>query len=168
MNKRVILSLGAFAFLLAFPLKPSQGFSMVSPQGWERSEFRYIIVGTEVDRRYPKITFRKVTILLDEKAFSEETLKKLFALVSKRYLKPETMRMWVYTSLDQLATPEELDKPLTSKSRKTDPNEPKHYKAFLLRQDGNESFWYYNLDGTKVTTIVLKGKHPFRGEKQSR
>ena len=165
MNMRIILGIGAVVFLIDSPMQacipnPSTGLPTISHQGWQRSEFRYIIAGSEVNRDYGAEPVRLVTILLDEKSFSEATLRKLYPLVSKRFPKPGFMKVWVNTSLDQIATPEEEGNPVASHVIEPDPNAQKHYKAFMLRQDGNELFWYYNLDGTKSTTIVLKGRNP--------
>src|SRR6266849_1835855 len=74
-----------------------------------RSPFRYIIVSNDVrnDGLGPEDAQRSVSILLDEKAFSEATLTELFKLLSKRYADPKWLNVWVYTSLEQVSTPEE-------------------------------------------------------------
>jgi hypothetical protein len=171
MNKKIISSIGALVFLVGSPMKastpkPDIGLPTIRHQYSERLEFRYIIVSSTVNRDDPKLPVRIVEILLDEKKFSEDTLRKLYLLVSKRFPKPKDMQVWVYTSLDQIATPEEEGAPVASHIIKEDPNAPKHYKAFLLRRDGNELFWYYNLDGTESTTIVLKGRNPLIGKEK--
>ncbi|MBI3652974.1 MAG: hypothetical protein HY231_18260 [Acidobacteria bacterium] len=125
-----------------------------------KSEFRYIIVDSSINRDNPKEPVRVVTILLDEKSFSDDTLRKLYALVSKRLPRPKLMKIWVYTSMEQIATPEEEENPVASHIRTGKVGPDKYYHAFMLRQDGNALFWYYNLDGTEIKTIIIKGKNP--------
>jgi hypothetical protein len=52
---------------------------------------------------------RVVVVLIDSKHFSEVNLRGLFRLLSKRFPKPQELRIAVFTSLDQLPTPEEED-----------------------------------------------------------
>jgi hypothetical protein len=165
MSSKIILNIVALgiivtASLQASSFKPASGFTGGTGQDLERSEFRYLIVETSIDRGDPKVPVRIVTILLDEKSFSEDTLRKLYHLVSKRFPKPKSMKVWVYTSLDDVATPEEEGAPAMAPWPKEDLNREKHHKAFMLRQDGNALFRYRNLEGTEITTVVIKGKNP--------
>ena len=48
-------------------------------------------------------------MLLDPKSFSEENLKQLFALLSKRFPEPTELVVNVYTDLEDIMTPEEGD-----------------------------------------------------------
>lgn len=68
-----------------------------------RSPFRYAIVGNEIVNPTgdPENAYRYVVILLDDKAFSESTLKNLFKLVSARFPMPSHLNVQVYTSLEQ-------------------------------------------------------------------
>ena len=77
-----------------------------------RTPFRYVITRDEVTEStyYPqggKFRTRGVNVLLDEKSFSESTLKQLFALISKRFPDPDGLRVTVYTNLEDMMTPEE-------------------------------------------------------------
>lgn len=126
------------------------------------AEFRYIIFDNTVDNDGdPKDAIRTVEVLLDEAAFSETTLKKLFKLVSKRFPKPAWLKVWVYTNLKQLPTPEEDDLPKVS-GTDDNPDFDKHHWALLMRVDGNELF-RYNSDPPNGTlkTVILKGNDPF-------
>ena len=76
-----------------------------------KAPFRYVIISNHVytptgDRRD---TSRFIEVLLDEKAFSEETLRQLFKLISQRFPKPRWLDVDVYPNLDQTETPEESD-----------------------------------------------------------
>jgi hypothetical protein len=128
------------------------------------AEFRYIIVSNEVGG-YDK-PMRSVTVLLDETAFSANTLVKLLALVSKRFPEPERLLVWVETSLWRLATPEEADMPVISE-RGDDPHDDLHPHALLMRQDGNELFRYTpKAPYANMKTVVLKGKDPYAPSKR--
>jgi len=52
---------------------------------------------------------RGVDVLLDPKSFSEENLKQLFAMLSKRFPEPAKLIVNVYTDLEDIMTPEEGD-----------------------------------------------------------
>jgi hypothetical protein len=128
------------------------------------SEFRYVILSNEVGG-YDKPT-RTVSVLLDETSFSENTLVKLFSLVSKRFPEPQRLQVWVSTSLWQLATPEEAAMPVISE-RGYDPHDDLHPRALLMRQDGNELFRYTpKAPFINMKTIILKGRDPYAPSKR--
>ena len=124
------------------------------------AEFRYGILSNEViggDSPY-----RSVSVLLDEAAFSEQTLKKLFYLVSTRFPKPKTLEVWVSTSLWDIPTPEEADGGSISE-RGYDPHDDLHPNALMMRQSGNELFRYTSDSKPpyiNMKTVILKGKDP--------
>src|SRR5947208_50055 len=67
-----------------------------------KTEFRYIIFGNEVSNaNKPEDTWRRVKVLLDESAFSEGALTRLFTLLSKRFPEPAWLEVQVYTNLKQ-------------------------------------------------------------------
>ena len=122
-----------------------------------QSEFRYVIVKDSVDPVLPR---RNIEVLLDESAFSEESLRTLFALISKRYRKPQWIYISVATNLRQIATPEERDLPNVSESNIVPEPDP-YPRAIMFRQDGNQLFRYTpNPPSSKLKTVILKGKDP--------
>src|SRR5712692_8644089 len=122
-----------------------------------RSPFRYAIVNVTGD---PEEAYRYVVILLDEKAFSEQTLRELFKLVSARFPTPNRLDVQVYTNLEQVETPEEHDHGKISESQ-DDPTIDKYHWALFIRSQGNELLWYNpNPPDRKMKTIVLKGEGP--------
>lgn len=127
-----------------------------------KSSFRYVILRNEYagDNVEPRDPYRTVEVLLDETVFSEKTLRKLFDLISRRYPKPQLLRVWVYTNLNQLATPEEEDRGKRSETP-DDPDDDKYHWAIFIREDGNELF-RYNPDppSTDLRTVILKGTDP--------
>jgi hypothetical protein len=128
------------------------------------SEFRYVFLSNEVGG-YDKPT-RTVSVLLDETSFSENTLVKLFSLVSKRFPEPQRLEVRVSTSLWQLATPEEADMPVISE-RDDDPHDDLHPRALLLRQDGNELLRYTpKAPYINMKTVILKGRDPYAPSKR--
>lgn len=135
------------------------------------SSFRYVIVYNEVieDKDEPSYTNRRVEVLLDRKAFSEKTLRQLFALLSKRFPSPDSLTVDVYTSLEQVETPEEKEAGKVVAEGPNGRGKPtreelifrKYPFAGLMRQDGNELFRYtFNSRNSKVKTVILKGKDP--------
>jgi hypothetical protein len=127
------------------------------------AEFRYIILSNDVGG-YDKPT-RSISVLLDEAAFSEGSLKQIFYLVSKRFPEPQRLEVWVSTSLWQLATPEEADMGVISE-RGYDPHDDLHPSALLMRQDGNELFRYTpKAPYINMKTVILKGKDPYAPSK---
>lgn len=135
-------------------------------QAWNqhsyRSPFRYVITSNEIidGGGNPRDSYRSIGVLLDERAFSEETLKELFKLLSKRFPKPMTMEVWVSTNLEQVPTPEEGEAGAMSEA----PDNPaldRYPSALLIRQDGNELFRYTpNPPSTETKTVILKGRDP--------
>lgn len=126
-----------------------------------RSPFRYAIVGNEIvnPTGHPDDAFRYVVVLLDEKAFSEGTLKNLFKLVSARFPTPSRLYVQVYTSLEQVETPEEYEQPKVSESPDDPPHTDKYHWALFIRELDRELFRYNPKPPDKtMKTIVLKGK----------
>lgn len=121
------------------------------PISSSRSEFRYLIFSNGLLH-----DSRMVFVLLEEESFSEETLKKLFGLVSKRFPNPTELHVAVYSNLDQIPTPEEEDaEGSLSAEVPADPRTKKHRTAVYVRRQGSESFTYA-VNGTEKT-VVLKG-----------
>jgi hypothetical protein len=127
-----------------------------------RSPFRYIIISSELrnDGLSPKDAQRSLSVLLDEKAFSEDTLKQLFKLLSKRYPDPKWLNVWVYTSLEQLGTPEERDSnPEISESDSNQELDKYHWALYIRSIDGSELYRFNpNPPATKMKTIIISGK----------
>lgn len=101
--------------------------------------------------------YRYVEVLLDERAFSENNLKELFRLVSKRFSTPRALHVQVYTNLEDVETPEEKEKGKISETP-FDPNLERHHQAFYLRDDeGNEWFTYNpNPPDGETKKVILK------------
>lgn len=121
--------------------------------------FRYVIVNS-----YFLHNGRLVTVFMDHKSFSETNLRELFALLSKRFPKPDTLTVGVFTSLEQLPTPEEED------YAKAVPNAAlaflgeinKYPGASYRRLNGNEGFLYSMGEGQDEKTVIIAGKNPFK------
>lgn len=133
------------------------------------SPFDYVIVQDKVMVDYddPAYTHRNVIVLLDSKAFSEETLRQLFALLSKRFRSPDRLTVDVYTNIEQVDTPEEREAGKiffessigAGKPSPKELNLRKYPYAILIRQNGNELFRYKRkVRYSKLKTVVLKGK----------
>ena len=60
--------------------------------------FRYIIFRNSVETRGSESAERTGQVLLDDNAFSEETLRTLLRLISRRYPRPDWMTVWVLTN----------------------------------------------------------------------
>jgi hypothetical protein len=127
-----------------------------------RSPFRYVITWNKITEgmHYPqggKFRARGVDVLLDEKSFSESTLRQLFALISKRFPDPAELNVSVYTSLEDMMTPEEGDQVTTNCI--LDFATLKFAPAFYMRDSEREQFVYQTKEqGSILKTIVLRGK----------
>jgi hypothetical protein len=123
-----------------------------------RSEFRYTILSNKVEDRGGAV--RDIEVLLDDKAFSEATLTKLFTLLLKRYPEPAWMEVGVVTSLYQVATPEEEERTVVISGTDDHPEYDKHDHALLMRHGPNVFYRYaVGLGSGSVSwkTVVLKG-----------
>jgi len=128
----------------------------------DRSEFRYVIYSNELLH-----DSRIISVLLERKAFSEKTLKKLFGLIAIRFPQPEELHVTVVTDLDQIPTPEEKDQiSFLSYSEVTsilNPIMQKYPTAVYLRQHGNESFHYITgLPDRMEKVVIIKGSNLLR------
>jgi hypothetical protein len=126
-----------------------------------KSPFRYVITWNKITEgtRYPEggsLRSRGVSVLLDAKSFSEETLRRLLELLSKRFPDPDELLVSVYTNLDDVRTPEEAETPATGSM---DLTAPKYAWAFYIRNSESEHFSYHTKDpGSVVRTVNLRGK----------
>ena len=128
-----------------------------------RSPFRYIIISNEVSNASDNSqnAQRHVGVLLEEKAFSEETLKELFKLVSTRCPQPDRLEVSIYTSLEQLDTPEERDNRVWISGSNGNTSFDNYHRALFIRQNGNELIRHsVSLPVRGLTTIILKGRDP--------
>lgn len=129
----------------------------------ERPKFRYVIISNKVDDTgRPQDTWRTLLVLLEPESFSEDTLKELFSLLSKRFPDPEWLKIDITTSLKQIPTPEEAEAP--SISGGPDNLEfNKYHWAYMMRMKGSELFRYNpNPPRRDLKTVIIKGKDPFR------
>ncbi len=120
--------------------------------------FRYVIVFDG-----PLHNGRLVEVLMESGAFSEKNLRELFDHLVTRFADPEELYVGVFTSLDQLPTPEEQDYMV----RSGDDWLPfmaqveKQPNAVFKRFKGNEGLKYSFGDGKPAKILILKGNNPF-------
>jgi hypothetical protein len=152
----IVISLSS-SLVSSRPLQRAEALKgRVFEQHW--AEFRYVIYRNEVSD-----SSRRLYVLLDLAAFSEDTLKKLFDLLSKRFPTPEWLDVWVATSLQQARTPEEVDEGLAH-DMGDDPHDEMYPGAVLIRLKGNELIRYTIGSGPRfyrLKTVILKGEDPF-------
>jgi hypothetical protein len=113
-----------------------------------RSPFRYVIVSNQFDPALGKgdKNRRFVEVLLDGKSFSKENLIALFKLVSKRFPKPNLLFVNVFTSLEDIETPEEREQGKTSET--DDSNAPNQSDLAVFTRNGKNMFFYmYGANG---------------------
>ena len=109
------------------------------PYDLPRSPFRYTIVRNEIAKAHP---VRQAGILMEEGAFTEENLRHLYQLVVKRFPEPSQIDIWVYTSLVDVPTPEEVDAGGMSEMKNPPPMSGRP-TAVCVRNDYNEYINYY-------------------------
>ncbi len=92
--------------------------SFVSVYGQNKSEnkkqispFRYIIAHNEINKLSKKsnVLHRNLIVLMEKDAFTEENLKKLYILVTKRFPKPLSLIVIVETDINEIPTLEERE-----------------------------------------------------------
>ena len=133
MFKRTLLSLGLSLSIISLPVK-SQDKKCFQPY---RSPFRYVIYNNQL------YSFgRSIDVLLDEKSFSEKTLRELFQLVAEKYPEPKHLVINVVTDLDVALTPEERDAPAISEVEICggDRMDKYHRAIFIRSSDGSGVF----------------------------
>ena len=117
-----------------------------------RARFRYVIVE---NKTYTIAKSRRtLTVLLDPASFSEENLRELFALLSKRFPQPESLTAQVFTSMEQIPTPEESDLPQASEVS-SNPEIGKYHWAVLVRTR-SEEYFRYNPEPPQNTIKTVK------------
>ena len=119
------------------------------------SSFRYAIVHNELAKALPA---RQVRVLTEEKAFTEENLKSLYQLVAKRYPEPYYLNLWVYTSLQDVPTPEEADGDKGMSEVKDAPPLSGAPTAVCVRNDATEyiNYYYPTPKGQEHGKIVIR------------
>lgn len=100
---------------------------------------------------------RRVSILLDEKAFSEETLKWLLDSSFRKYPQPNSLEVYIFTNLYQIDSPDGV---ATFGNRNADYYKCPH--AMFFRKGENEII-RYGIPSLpkKLKTLVIKGVDPF-------
>lgn len=119
-------------------------------------KFRYTIVAktSEIQRFVEKATNSyDLMILLEPSELNEANLRKLFDLLETRFCDRSRMKAWVFTSLEQVPTPEEFDRMDLYGPRKGFEN--KGY-ATLIRYPGGEKSISYKVPGASPKSISLE------------
>jgi hypothetical protein len=128
-----------------------------------RSPFRYVITRNRVNEfRYyqngPNVKARGVSVLLDRKSFTEENLKQLFSLLSKRFPEPTELVVSVYTNLADVPTPEEDEIIGVNCTIDIARLTPEHPWAFYMRSSESERFTYHSKKPDEPPKqVVLRG-----------
>ena len=161
---RLSVKLLSSFLLVALAITPLRSQEAGSAQDY-RSNFRYLIVSNGLLHNG-----RLVFALMDEKSFSEENLKELFRLISKRFPKPSELHVAVFTNLEQVQTPEEEDfyKALSPEIEiPTNVNVDRYPSAVYVRSKGKESFSFSVVSPRRVERkFIIKGEeflHPKNG-----
>jgi hypothetical protein len=108
-----------------------------------RSPFRYVIVSnvTDTTGKAKKDWRRFVEVLLDPKAFSQDNLTQLFRLIAARFPQPRVLTVDLFTSLEDVETPEEREQ--TKASGEEDSGPPPGPNAVFIRSGRNIFFYIY-------------------------
>ena len=130
-----------------------------------RSPFRYIIFHHYVNNEDYLVDHTKsrssIEIFLQDKDFNEANLRILFGLVAKRYPAPIVLSVRVYTSIENILTPEEMDMPRPAHGPPNPDADKYHYSNYLRDKSGNEWFSYNpNPPATERKTVTIKGLSP--------
>ncbi len=111
-----------------------------------RSPIRYVVVYDRVDPSLgPEDSeSRFVEVLIDNKNFSEKSIKRLAGLICTRFAVPTVMYINIYTNLEDVQTPEERDEVLLAHGRSAGPT-PSN-RATIVRRAG----------GTKLLRMIWR------------
>ncbi len=123
-----------------------------------RSKFRYVIAYNLIDPLGPNSTERRsIGVLMEPAAFTEDNLKLLFELVSKRFPDPTLMYVDVFTDLEDIATPEEQESPAMSELPSSQERIPR-VQASFIRNGTNRliRYWYTSPKGLVAGEINLR------------
>lgn len=90
-----------------------------------RSPFRYVIVHNEIDPSLGGTDSERrfIEVLIDNKSFSKKNLIMLIQLISERFPSPGLLYVNVFSNLEDVETPEEREKPKTSNTYSSSPNQ---------------------------------------------
>lgn len=121
-------------------------------------DFHYLIL--ENSLWSPKV--RHIEVFLDEKAFSEVNLIKLFRHLSDKNSEPKHLTIFVFTNWNQLPFPSDCP-PLVISEQPNKPDEYDYHKAVFYRRDREEGiveYFHYNpvLKTDDFEEVILKGK----------
>lgn len=125
-----------------------------------RSPFRYAITRNKVTEfihfpNGPTGKSRGVSVLLDAKSLTEENLKQLFELLSKRFAEPTDLVVSVYTDLEDVLTPEENEVVWVNCTVDVAKLTPEHPWAFYIRSVNSESFSYHTKKPSEAPKEVI-------------
>ena len=156
----------SISILIALSSLSSSGtVALCQARKYERhwAEFRYVIYHNKINREL-NIPVRNIGVLIDKESFTEENLKKLYILISKRYPAPQKIFGWVTVSLWQIPTPEEDDDTVPTSENPPDPHD-NQYPSAIFKRDSKNAYIRYTIDGPpywKGKTIVIKGIDPYK------
>lgn len=75
-----------------------------------KNAFHYIIISNQIDdNKITNIPRRRVSVLIPQDSFSENTVREIFTRVGVRFPDPVRLEIMVFTSLYQIKSPEEAD-----------------------------------------------------------
>jgi len=146
-----------FALLCLSPFLLAQHDEGVSMVGRDpETPFRYVIVEgvSEIEKFVNKDPKRlHIEVLMEDKAFNEKNLIKLFDLISRRFVSKESLWIAVYTSLDAIFTPEERD----GQAMYERVSDYKRFKYAFMYRNGYGDFFYYAIPGkVKEKKVILR------------
>ncbi|HMU34436.1 MAG: hypothetical protein JSS77_11880 [Acidobacteria bacterium] len=127
--------------------------------------FHYVLV----DNWEKSSTVREIEIFMDDKAFTLENLKMLFAYFSDRFPEPKLLIVRVKTDWSQLNLPSDCPGAGSGGSNIAKVENFDHHRADYYRR-GNDVYFYYT---TKLKTetmekVVLSGNHQPRQRWESK
>ena len=104
---------------------------------------------------------RNIEIFFDEKAFSEENLKTLFAYLSEKNPDPKHLTVVVYTNWAQLDFPSPGCPGIGISEQPDPPDKYDYHRAIYYRREGREYFRYspaLKVHEANFKTVVISGK----------
>lgn len=147
-----------------FAIAHSQQVVQESARPSSGRAFRYAIIRNQTveGEYYPQggpSRLRGVDVLIDEKSFSEASLRQLVQLLDRRFPDPGDLVVNIYTNLEDVSTPEEADAVPPPGSKLVGGPERKHAWAFYIRNRDGEHFEYDTKEtSVGVRTVTIRGR----------
>jgi hypothetical protein len=120
----------------------------------EKFDIPFLIFGDDLIDFGTGECLRKVRVMMDEKAFSEEAVRRLSAYISESFVKPRYMHVFFYTSVEQV----DPFGPANISTAAPPDGYSKHHRGIYIRTENDELIRITEKPtDLRLKTIILRG-----------